>query len=326
MKTSKPTDSIQVRDTAELKKLVIANAIATGNTFAFHHLFSCLKEFGGDTSDVSANILSRLNYLLPNEEMMDSPKFRTAMELVEKYELQDDTIPAILLEATAKEAVTCGKFAYAEDAYKLLGIKKEIVALYAQTGEQLLRENKPKHAAMAFFTAASIEQPIGPHYQYLALQLHSRCTAEPHKCVTMLPLDALIETGIRFLLGNDALAQKLNGLAAPAQKQQVLATLALCRDFDLNESVRNLRATVAALAKIEDGKPDDYLPLGLILLGRETGAGESWQYLKEFCFEHPIGALCVCMRAMRDRLVLIPAIRDGKSLIEALLPPEFLPQ
>jgi len=316
----------EAQNVAELKKLVAANAVATGNTFAFHDLFSRLKEFPdiGDDSSVDSTMLNRLSHLLPGEEAAGSDGFRAALELVEKHQVTADAVPAALLEETAKTALVRGKFAYAEDAYKLLGIKKEMVALYAQTGEQLLRDDKPKQAAISFLVAACIEQPIGPHFQYLGPELHSKCLAEPKQCVTGLPIDELVDAGIEFLLGNETLAQRLAASAQPEQKRHVLATLAVCRDMDFPELVSGLRQAVAALSDIDNGKPDDYSAIGPTLLGRTTGTGDAWQYLREFCFEHPLGSLCVCHRIIRNTPVLVAAVRDGKPLIDLLLPPEFL--
>jgi hypothetical protein len=315
-----------IRTVAELKKLVAANAVATGNSFAFHDLFSRLHEFPeiGDDSGVDHALLDRVAHLLPRAEAAESDGFRAALKLVEKHQLKNDSVPAALLEQTAKEALERGKFAYAEDAYKLLGIKKEMVALYAQTGEQLLRDNKPAQAAIAFFVAASIEQPIGPHFQYLGPELHSGCMAEPQRCVTRLSVQELVDVGIDFLLANETLAQKITTQAIPEQKRHVLASLAVCRDMNLAECVSNLRAAVAALPETDSGKADVYSSVGPTLLGRTTGTGEAWQYFREFCFEHPMGSLCVCLKMVRNARVLVPAVRDGKPLIDLLLPPEFL--
>jgi hypothetical protein len=246
------------------------------------------------------------------------------MELVEQHGLKDDVTPAALLEETAKEAIARGKFAYAEDAYKLLGIKKEMVALYAQTGEQFLRENKLKHAGVSFFVAASLDQPIGPHFQYLGPQFHQGCWREPHKCITNLPLDALVDAGIEYLLGSQTLADRLTTAAQHDQKPHILGALAGLRDTNLKKLMDNFKATVAEFSKIENGKPDDYSPIGPLLLGRPTGAEGAWHYLKELCFEHPVAALGVCVRVVRDTLVLVPASRNGKPLLQELIPAEFL--
>ena len=326
MENEKNTPSAAVQNVAELKRLVIANAVATGYTFAFHDLFSRLAEVSdkGDDAGVGPEILGHIGYLLPSDEAAASPEFAAAMELVEQLEPRDDAVPAALLEQTARQAVALGKFAYAEDAYKLLGIKKEMVGLYAQSGEQLLREDKPKHAAMAFFVAASIEDPIGPHYQYLGFELHTECPAEPEKCVTALPIELLVDAAIRVLLTNEPLAERLIASARPEQKGYILATLAACRDLDLPGLVENLRAASAELSRIDDGKPDDYSRIGPMLLGRQTASEQAWQYLREFCFEHPLGSLCVCVKIIKNTPVLVPVIRDGKPLIDLLLPPEFL--
>lgn len=326
MRDKKTTLSADIKNVADFKKRVVAHAIATGNSFAFHELFSRIREVPDitDESRVGPALLDHLEYLLPADDMAESPGFRSAMELVEKHGLQDNVLPAAILEETAKEAVARGRFAYAEEAYKLLGIKKEMVALYAQAGEQLLREDRAKHAAMSFFVAASLDQPIGPHYQYLGPELHSKCLAEPEKCLTALPIDLLIDAAIRFLFPGEALADRLMGSVKPEQKGRVLATLAVCRDLDLPTLVEGLRDAVAALSKIGNGQPDDYSPIGPMLLGRTTGTDEAWQYLREFCFEHPLGSLCVCVKMIRRTPVLVPVIRDGRSLIDLLLPPEFL--
>ena len=246
------------------------------------------------------------------------------MELVEQHEFEENFIPATIFEETAKRAIALGNFAYAEDAYRLLGIKKEMVALYAQSGERLMREDKPKHAATAFYVAASLEQPLGPHYQYLGPQLHEGCLYEPDKCVTALPDDALVSIGIRFLLPNEPLADRLMDSVREDQKKEVLATLAVIRDIDFPGLTKNLREAVDAVSGIEDGKPDDYSPVGSALLGRTCGADKWWQYLREFSFEHPLGALCVCVKLVKTAPVLVPVVRDGKSIVESLLPPEYL--
>ena len=310
---------------ADLKKSVIANAVATGNSFALRDLFSRLGETP-DVSDDSApppELLVHLGYLLADEEAAESPEMKAAVELVERYEF-DDAIPAAILEETAKRAVSLGKFAFAEDAYKLLGIKKEMVALYAQAGEQFLRGGEAKRGAMSFFVAASIDQPIGPHFQRIGPRLHAKCLERPDKCVTSLPIEKLIEKGIHVLLANESLSERLIASAQPEHSQLILATLAACRDMDLSALAANLRAAASELSNIENGEPDDYAPLGPTLLGRETGSGEAWQYLRELCFEHPIAALCVCLKMVKYTPAIVPIIRDGKPLIDLLLPEEVL--
>lgn len=309
-----------------MKKRIIANAVATGNTFMFNDLFARLAEFstsdGGSAAETRLH--DHLSRLLTAEDDAGSADFQAACKLVEKHTLEDDTVPAGLLEATAKRAMTLGKFAYAEDAYRLLGIKKEIVALCAQTGEQFLRENRPRHAAMSFFAAASIDQSIGPHYQYLGPQLHVRCPAEPGKCATTLSGETLLDACIHFLLPIEPLAERLITNARPEHKGEVVATLAVCRDLDFSALVNNLRKAVAELSKLDDGEAGDYSSIGPALLGRETASGEAWQELCEFCFEHPLGALCVCLKIVKRAPVIVPVVRDGKSLIEHILPAEFL--
>lgn len=312
------TDQITI---AELKKRVIANAVATGNAFAFRDLFSCLGETPdiSDDSGATPELLGRLDYLLPAEEAPESPEFAAALALIERHEF-DDAVPATVLEETARRAVRLGKYTYAEDAYRLLGIKKEIVALYAQAGEQFLRDDNPKNAAMSFFVAASIDQPMGPHFQYLGPRLHARCLDRPDACVTTLPIDELVDKGIGFLLSNDSLSERLLSAATPEQKPRVLATLAACRDMDLPGLVANLRAAASELSGIDDGAPADYASIGPTLLGRETASGEAWQYLHDLCFEHPLASLCVCVKLVMDTPTLVPIIRDGKPLVELILP------
>jgi hypothetical protein len=310
----------------ELKRQIIANAIATGNTFAFRDLFSRLAEMPDLTGDsaMPPELLHHLRYLLPADESPERPELKDAREFIREYEFDDNTIPAAVLEETAKRAVKLGKFAFAEDAYKLLGIKKEIVALYAQTGEQFLRDGKATRGAMSFFAAASIDQPVVPHFQRIGPQLHAKCLGEPDKCVTTLTVEEIIDKGLDMLLANEPLSEKLLASARPDDKREILAALSVCRDMDLLGLVKNLQAAASELSGVDNGQPDDYTALGPMLLGRETGSGEAWQYLRELCFEHPIGSLCVCIQMVKDTPVLVPVIRDGKPLIELLLPQKYL--
>jgi len=326
MKKNKSLSELNIGTIGELKKSVLASAIAAGNSFALHDLFAWLDEFPDldDDSAVDTKVLDHLRYLLPIEGATESADYRDALELVEKSDMAAGTIPAAVLEQTAKTALLSGKFAFAEDAYRLLGIKKEIVALYVQAGEHLLRENKPKQAAIAFFTAASLDDPIGPHYRNLGVDLHSDCLNEPEKCITAMAPDLLMDAALRFLLPNEPMAEKLLETAKPEQKKQILATLAVCRDLDFPGLVNNLRAAVEAFCKIDDGIPDDYAPITSMLLGRELPSSRLRQHIGEFCFEHPVGALCICVRLVRYKPVLIPVLRDGKSVIESLLPAESL--
>ena len=310
----------------ELKHRVIANAIATGNTFAFRDLFSRLGETP-DLSDDSATppeLLDHLRYLLPAEESNDTPELKDALELIREHEFDDNMIPAAILEETAKRAVKLGKFAFAEDAYKLLGIKKEMVALYAQAGEQFLRDGKATLGAISFFAAASIDQPIGPHFQIIGPQLHAKCLGAPDKCVTTLPVEEVVDKALHVLLSNESLSEKMLASAQPDDRGEILATLAVCRDMDLPGLVKNLQAAASELSGLDNGQPDDYASLGPTLLGRETASGEAWQYLRELCFDHPIGSLCVCLQMVKDTPVLVPVVRDGKSLIELLLRQKYL--
>jgi len=325
MRRKKIKAGVDIQGRDDLKKIILASAVATGNTYAYHDLFSWLKELSGASeNDTVAGMLQHLAYLLPNEEMAGSPEYRAAMELVEQYEFKDDFVPATVLEETARRAVGLGKFAFAEDAYRLLGIKKEVVALYAQTGENLLREDKPRHATTAFYVAASLDRPLGPQYQYLGPQVHADCLRNPAKCPTTSSTEALVNTGIRFLLGHEPLTDRLMDAIHPKYKMEALATLAVIRDLDFPGLIKNVREAVEAVSGIEDGRPDDYSPVGPALLGRTCGADVWWQYLQEFSFEHPLGALCVCVKRVKNTPVLVPVIRDGKSIIESLLPPEYL--
>ncbi|RJP20406.1 MAG: hypothetical protein C4520_11550 [Candidatus Abyssobacteria bacterium SURF_5] len=320
------TDIQNVQTIRELKKLVIAHALTAGNTYAFHELFSSLKEFApvGDDSQVNKILMQHVAYLLPDQATMDCAEFKSALDLIEKQDLEGDAIPGTLLEETAKNAVIRGKFAYAEDAYRLLGIKKEMVALYSQRGEQFLREGKTSHAAMSFLVASSLDQPVGPNFQYLGPQLHSTCLRQPKTCVTILPIEELIDAGIQYLLAHDALSQRLLSLASLEQKRAILGVLAQYRDEDIHLLVENLRKAADLFSAIRDGKPDDYSPIGPLLLNRPTGTDEAWQYLRELSYEHPLAALCVCIRRIKEKTKLVPILREGKSLIEFLLPPEML--
>jgi hypothetical protein len=320
------TQPAGIRTIAELEKYIAAVAVATGNTFAFHELYSRLREFsvGDNDANVPPQLLDALAYLMPGEEEAASDRFRAATELVESCRWEGDAVPATILEETAKEAIACGKFAYAEDAYRLLGIKKEMVALYAQTAEQFLRNGKPKHAAISLFVAASIDDPIGPHYQYLGPELHAECRTRPQQCVTALSADPLLDAAIRFLLPHEQFVDRIESLIKPEHKKQIVGALAASRDLDLPGLVSNLRAAVAELSRVENGTPDDYGSIMPALLGRAIESGEAWQYLKDFCFEHPLGALCVCIKIVRYTPVLVPVIRDGASIVELLLPPELL--
>jgi hypothetical protein len=310
----------------DLKRIVIAYAMISGNTFAFHALFSSIKEFapGGDEAAVNQKLMDHLEYLLPTPDAKDSADFQGTLKLVEQHDLNGDIVPGILLEETAQHAVAQGKFAYAEDAYRLLGIKKEIIGLYAQRGEQFLREGKPSKAAMSFLVAASLDQPIGPNFQYLGPQLHADCMRNPRACTTILPVDELIEVGIHYLLSHDNLSERLLRAASAEQKRSVLGALAQYRDQDIHDLIQNLRKAAEAVSAIHDGKPNEYSPIGPLLLGRATATEGAWQYLREFSYEHPLGTLCVCIRMIGPKPMIIPVVREGKSLIEFLLPPEML--
>jgi len=138
--------------------------------------------------------------------------------------------------------------------------------------------------------------------------------------VTTLPIEELVDKGIGYLLSNDSLTERLLGAAKPEQKPLVLATLAACSDMDLPGLVENLKTAASELSGIDDGAPGDYASIGPALLGRETATGEAWQYLRELCFEHPIAGLCVCLKLVKNTPTLVPVIRDGKPLIELILP------
>jgi hypothetical protein len=326
MRANKELENVGVRTIGELKNVVIAHALLNGNTFAFHDLFSNLKEFseGGDDAGVNEKLMSHIGHLIPDKETIESQQFIATLKRVEAHQMKGDIIPASLLEETARNALAREKFAYAEDAYRLLGIKKEMTALCAQRGEQFLREAKPAHAAMSFMIAANIDQPVGPHFQYLGPQLHAECLRKPKACVTILPVENLIDAGIHFLLAHDALAERLTHAAPAEQKRNILGALALHRDENIADLVRNMRKAVDAFSVAQNGKPDDFLAIGSLLLGRPTASGEAWQYLREFSYEHPVGALCVCIRPVRGKPALIPILRENKSLLEFILPPEML--
>jgi hypothetical protein len=319
----KATEHITI---AELKRRIIANAIAAGNTFALRDLFARLGEMPDLADDAAAppELLDHLRYLLPADESPDTPELREALEFIGENDFADNAIPAAMLEETAKRAVKLGKFAFAEDAYKLLGIKKEIVALYAQAGEQFLRDGKATRGAMAFFAAASIDQPVGPHFQYIGPQLHAKCLAQPDNCVTTLPIEEIIDKALHVLVAGESLSERLLASARPDDKKEILAALAMCRDMDLPGLVKNLQAAASELSGVDNGQPDDYAAVGKTLLGRETGSGEAWQYLRELCYEHPIASVCVCLQMVKDTPVIVPVIRDGKPLIELLLPQKYL--
>jgi hypothetical protein len=326
MRANKELENAGIRTIGELKNVIIAHALLNGGTFAFHDLFSNVKEFseGGDDARVNEKLLTHIAYLIPDKETIESPEFASTLKRVELLNMKGDIIRASLLEETARNALAHEKFAYAEEAYRLLGIKKEMTALCAQRGEQFLREAKPAHAAMSFLIAASIDEPTGPHFQYLGPHLHAECLRKPKACVTILPVENLIDAGIHFLLAHDALAERLAHAAPAEQKRNILGALARYRDENIADLVRNMRKAVDALLAAQNGKPDDFLAIGPLLLGRPTASDQAWQYLREFSYEHPVGALCVCIRPVRGKPALVPILRENKSLLEFILPPEML--
>jgi hypothetical protein len=110
MKSRTRKISADINDMADLKTQVMANAVATGNMFAFHDLFAKIREFAGDGA-VTPALLDKIAYLLPTEETTGSAEYDAAKELVARHDGGGESVHAAVLEETARRAVLLKKFA-----------------------------------------------------------------------------------------------------------------------------------------------------------------------------------------------------------------------
>ncbi|MCX8064735.1 MAG: hypothetical protein N3G21_06130 [Candidatus Hydrogenedentes bacterium] len=209
----------------ETKKLVpqetidiaIAKAVADGDIVNFRFLFLPYSPLREDSTEDINTI--KYSYLLPSEEEENSPKFKSALELVKRPDIREHInrqlhkkgppqLPSELILMLADNAVSQGKYTSASQAYELLRIRIKIQELFFQQGDEELAKGNISNAVRAYRIASELEYDYGafpeplpavPKYQEHALILHGEYKEKWEECIGYLPIQKFLTESFNYL-------------------------------------------------------------------------------------------------------------------------------
>lgn len=347
---SKPTDAVDMDLVAE----AIAKAVDDGDFVNFRLLFTSFSPAREDSTEALDS--SKYAYLLPDEAQRGAEWFAKALEAVRapetwahiERELQANRpaqLPSELLLMLADNAVRCGRYTSAAQAYELLRIRRSTQEAFFAHGLEALRAGDVPKAVYAFrigvglaydYAAFPEPLPMVPNYQEDALLMHGTYPTQPEDCVALLPPEAHVQAALDFLLYDDEAAGRLRDVS-PEQRLAFLKELVrqLDPNWDefvqryedacektqaLGERLRRLGAQQAETLEdvIEEQQAEDPWEVTRALLGRDIPGGEWWQYLKELAYEHPAAVLFIARQLVGDQEILMPRLRAGSNVPQEL--------
>ncbi len=263
------------------KKEMLAWAIAHGDLFCAKTALSLPKD-----ELLDGDVLSRFSYLIPgdsaqsgtllgtdtgkNEELLQRKQivdemFSESLAFLTDEMLDAESLSDQILANIAQNALRLKKFSFASKAYDELDEKEQVISNYMKEGGSLLEGDKIQQAAESYLIAAKLaydyKQRFGPDFQQRGLQLHADCMNQPEKCITAsTDIQNIIDEGIKYLLDNQAIAEKLLQQPQPAKKS-LLKALAQLQDSNYHAFAENYKAAVQKLKETtqdyEEGKISD---------------------------------------------------------------------
>lgn len=264
-------------------------------------------------------------------------------KIIEKYSAQiksdEFNLPREFLLDLGERAMTMGKFRDAHAAFKAAQQLDQRVNQYLDKAYRILQSKeissgdvnnellleKFDESAQLIFLAVRLKNPFGNQFQKTGYDLHyldSESQRKYNKYIEQNLFKEIIDFGIHFLLDDKTIADKVaNHLGSGKTRRQMLKSLAILfsgGEEKYNKFVANYRkaAEIAKNAKSDQ----DLMQAQKTLLGRGTGDNVHYQFLRELCLEHPLGALLVSrVQSPEGTLYIIPRIlKSGESLLDFL--------
>jgi hypothetical protein len=219
----------------EIIHTALAKAIADGDIVNFKFLFLPYSPLREDSTEDIYSI--KYSYLLPSEEETNTPRYKSALELVSRNDITEHIqtqlhkkgppqLPAEPLLMLADNAVKQGKYTSASQAYELLRIRIKMQELFFEQGEEELAKGNITNAVRAYRIASALEYDYGafpeplpavPKYQEQALILHGEYREKWEDCLGCLPIDKFLTEAFNYLFLRPEHANKI--LAKPIDIQ-----------------------------------------------------------------------------------------------------------
>ena len=333
-----------------------AKAVYLGDFVAFRLLlapFSPARASSTETFD-----MEKYRYLLPTAEMTDKGEYKECLGAVKKPETlrhihqeleanRPAQLPSDLVLRLADRAVRLEKYNTAAQAYEMLRVRHRMQEEFYQQAESALDEQQMKKAVRGYIVATGLNYdyaafpeplPAVTNFQTRALMLHGSYPERPEDSLPLLPVDQLVTVGLSYLLGDPEAAARLDARSIDV-RLAFFAELVRQRDpewdafaaryrdaCDMHREFSDRYRHFWAQGQLVRASGDEiidqvgYDPRRIMahLLGRVLAGGEWWQYLKELAFEHPASVLFIARFALGDIEVLLPRLREGSPLIQAL--------
>jgi hypothetical protein len=253
-------------------------------------------------------------------------------------------LPHELVMALADNAVRAEKYTSAAQAYEMLRVRGRMQEVFLAAADRALDAGDIPRAVRGYLVATGLDydyaafpepQPAIPDFQTRALMLHGEYPLRAEDCFALQETDAFVSAALAYLLLSPGAAARLDSRPVET-RARFLAELVRRRDpqWDafaeryraacdkmrafadrIARSAEESRAAGDALQRdIEEQLGDDPRSLPTLLLGRDLGGAEWWQYLKELAFSHPAGVLFVARQMVGDVEILVPRYRADSPL------------
>lgn len=257
-------------------------------------------------------------------------------------------LPAGLVVMLGDNAVREGKFSMAAQAYEVLRIRRRMQSEFFDAGDAALAHDAVAPAVTAYLIAtglaydyAAFPEPLPkvPNHQTSALMLHGQYPTRPEDCICLLDEESHTNAALNFLLDDADAMGRLQAISLEKRitfLKELIARQDPCwHDFSLRyreacsetevlgerllrQSEEGENGSESLADEIEEQLAEDPRAISAGLLGRRIENGEWWQYLKELACTHPAAILFVARQIIGEHEVLIPRLRSGSALPEAL--------
>lgn len=190
-------------------------------------------------------------------------------------------------------------------------------------------EAKIRQAALYFYQAMKLKQPISLDFQNIGIQFvlndKTPLRRQYDRYVEQSVLRELLLIGIRYLIYENLISNKilesLEALQAPARIiRHLLKELSVLFAGNQENHDRFVQQYKAALTHLQESENEiEKIKTQEILLGRTVGDGNYFQYLKELSTQFPISPLVIiCLDTSFDIRYIAPRFAKTMPLLELL--------
>lgn len=242
----------------------LAAAIATGDIVNLRFLFMPASPFRVDSSeDISQ---SKYAYLLPEEE---NKEMEEALQLVQQPEISRQVraqlekkgppqLPWQLLQSLADQALRCGKYTAASQAYELLRTRRRMQEIFLDQADAALDRGAFYEAAQGYTLASGLQYdyaafpealPAVLNYQEKALSFHGSYPLTTEDEATTDD-KVLCRSSLQFLMQGAEFLQRLD-VREEKELVQFTAEVIRCLDPEWDSFVSAFHESLALVEKYE---------------------------------------------------------------------------